>query len=108
MSAKVTVRQIDGTEYQLKKRIAEMVLRSGYSRKVNRGLHLMLSVRLVKALALMDSDGHPVYAYGSPYIPTKLPPKELPNLIFEPPLSAEGQNYHKLVLRLAYAGIEVR
>jgi hypothetical protein len=108
MSAKVTIREIDGTEYQLKKRIAEMVLASGYSRKVTRGLHEMLSVRLVKALSLMDSDGQPVYAYGTPYIPVKLPPKELRNVIFEPPLSAEGQNYHKLVLKLAYEGIQLQ
>lgn len=108
MSAKITIRETDGTEYQLKKRVAEMVLASGYSRKVTRGLHEMLSVRLVKALSLMETEGQPVYAYGSPYIPVKLPKKELRGVYFEEPLSAEGQNYHKLVLKLAYEGIELR
>lgn len=53
MSAKITIREIDGSEYQLKKRVAEAVLRAGYCRKVQRGLFEMLSVTLPTALKVI-------------------------------------------------------
>jgi hypothetical protein len=54
VSAKVTIRETDGTEYQLKKRIAEMVRNAGFSRKVERGLHQMLGVKLEYALKIIE------------------------------------------------------
>ena len=104
MASKVTIREIDGTEYQLKKRIAEMILKAGYSRKVERGLHQMLSVPLAKALRLIDTDGMPVYAYGAPYIPTKLPPREVHGVYFNPPANANDTT-HKVILQLAHLGV---
>jgi hypothetical protein len=56
VSAKVTIREIDGTEYQLKKRIAEMILAAGFSRKVQRGLHQMVSVKLSHALRVLTRE----------------------------------------------------
>jgi hypothetical protein len=50
VSAKITIRELDGTEYQVKKRIAEMILAAGFSRRVDRGLHEMISKPIVLAL----------------------------------------------------------
>ena len=54
MSAKITIREIDGTEYQLKKRLAQMVLQAGFSRRVERGLHEMVRVSLPYALRIIE------------------------------------------------------
>ena len=57
MSAKITVRELDGTEYQLKKRIGQMVVDAGFARKVKRGLIEMISRPLSYALRVVTSDG---------------------------------------------------
>jgi hypothetical protein len=56
VSAKVTIRETDGTEYQLKKRIAETILAAGFSRKVKRGLHQMLRYTVAHALKIVTRD----------------------------------------------------
>ena len=56
VSAKITIRETDGTEYQLKKRVAQSVLAAGYCRKEQRGLFVMLSVSLTHALKVITHD----------------------------------------------------
>lgn len=88
MSAKITIRELDGTEYQLKKRIAQQVHAAGYSRKVARGLHEMIAVSLsyamrIVVLAQSDCDGGAI-----------LPPRQPEGLLlFYPHKSQTTQRY---------------
>jgi hypothetical protein len=59
VSAKVTIRELDGTEYQLKKRIAVMILAAGYSRQIQRGLHQMIGLSVYSALRIVVRDSDP-------------------------------------------------
>jgi len=56
VSAKITIRELDGTEYQLKKRIAAMVLAAGYAREVQRGLYQMIGLSVYQAMRIVVSD----------------------------------------------------
>lgn len=53
MSAKVTVREVDGTEYQLKARLGKMIVKSGYAENRDRGLIVMVAVSLAYALRII-------------------------------------------------------
>lgn len=56
MSAKITIRDVDGTEYQVKKRIGQMIVRAGYAYDVQRGVVAMLSLCLANALRIVVND----------------------------------------------------
>ncbi|SRR6266496_6543843 len=68
MSAKITIRELDGTEYQLKRRIAAMIHAAGFSRRVQRGLHEMIRVTLSHALlsVMKADDSGQLLAEGPP------------------------------------------
>lgn len=53
VSAKVTIRDIDGTEYQLKARIGQMIVDAGYACKIKRGLISMLSMTFANAIRIV-------------------------------------------------------
>jgi len=56
VSAKVTVREVDGTEYQLKAKLGKMIVKSGYAEKRERGLIVMVAVSLAYALRVIVVD----------------------------------------------------
>jgi hypothetical protein len=90
--------------YFLKRSVTKQLIADGYAKKVSSRSIQMFKTPLPKALQLMCSESLPVYAYGVPYIPAKLPPKELPGVFFEPPDGAVNTT-HKLILDLAHLGL---
>jgi hypothetical protein len=71
VSAKITVRELDGTEYQLKAKLGKMVVKSGYAESRGRGLIVMVAVSLAYALRIItlsakDFDRGKLNAEGLP------------------------------------------
>jgi hypothetical protein len=53
VSRKVTIREVDGTEYQLKAKLGKMVVGAGFAENRERGLIVMVAVSLAYALRIM-------------------------------------------------------